>query len=768
MAGRPAQQAYVKADWSNCRPYHYTAVRSLWHFISSTSGSFEPSARILVFALLPDAFHYLSSSSLQVRLARRTTMASNLSKRRRTDGEGDQSGTVLDNVKPVKLDHGMNARPSNSIPPPEHPRSMQEVALFHTGVDNGPAFGYGYKYSRLGAREFRLVRLHPGRGDEIPHCSLVVDNIDEASSYEALSYVWGDATITRQILLSDEGPSVSFSTPHLFNVTVNLYDALRHLRLPERPRILWVDALCINQGDISERNDQVAMMSKIYRQSHRVVVWLGRSDPATDFLLSNLYQAFKPGFFCAECAGEGTAQQAITPRITPSSIRKLLGRLLSNNWWSRAWVIQEIMLASTSTIMVGQRQVDWEDIRTAVELCEETCSTLPSQTQNSEINSSNMKRALRLLSARQGLWHTSAMGDIVEPRLPLADVLAKFHDVKASDPRDKVYALLSMARPDTVIDIDYNRTPSQVWVQTATAVIKERRSMDWIVPRLSPRSTTRELPSWAPDWSQESSPSHWSVSKTVNSRPIRQYNASGDSKMEVQFGPLISKNRRLGGQPIDIPQNGGEVDSLGEMGDIVLHAKGIRIGVITDLSTRIVDGLISRDALEMAGIPFTGGCESLRHIAPQKFTSLWKTLVADRDADGNPAPTRFGLALKHLFKRILQSRSLDIEEVLETEQDTNIRTFLEKVRATTNGQRLFTSTVNDLDEILLGHVPRGARLGDTIAILFGTSIPFILRESKLGKDYLQLIGPAYVDGIMDGEIFSKLSEDRVEDSFQII
>lgn len=692
-------------------------------------------------------------------------MSSNLIKRRRTDGEEDQSGTVLDNFKPVRLDHGMNARPSHAIPPPEHPRSVQEMALFDAGDDNGPAVGYGYKYSRLGEREFRLVRLHPGQGDKIPHCSLVVDNIDEASSYEALSYVWGDATVKHQILLSDEGPSVSFSTPHLFNVTVNLYDALRHLRLPERPRILWVDALCINQGDISERNYQVSMMSKIYRYSHRVVVWLGRSDPATDFLLSNLHQAFEPGFFCA---GEGASQRIIPPRLTPSSMLKLLGKLLSNKWWSRAWVIQETMLASASTIMVGQRQIDWEDIRTAVELCHESCRTLLSKTQHSEIISSKMERALRLLGARQSLWHTSALGDIINPRLPLADVLAEFHDVKSSDPRDKVYALLSMARPDTVIDIDYNKTPSQVWVQTATAIIKERRSMDWIVPRLSPRSTTKELPSWAPDWSLESSPAHWSVSKTVNSHPIRQYNASGDRKMEVQFGPLISKNRRLGGQAIDIPQNGGEVESLVEMGDIVLHAKGIRIGVITDLSTRIVDGLISRDALEMAGMPFTGGCESLRHIAPQKLNSLWKTLVADRDADGNPAPTRFGLALKHLFKRILQSRSLDIEEVLETEQDANIRAFLEKVRATTNGQRLFTSTVNDLDEILLGHVPRGARLGDTIAILFGTSIPFVLRESKLGKNYLQLIGPAYVDGIMDGEIFSKLSEDRVEDSFQII
>lgn len=692
-------------------------------------------------------------------------MSSNLSKKRRTDGEGGQGDTALDNIKRVKLDHGMNARPSKSIPPPEHPRSVQELALFDAGDDNGPTVGYGYKYLRLGEREFRLVRLHPGQGDEIPHCSLVVDNIDEASSYEALSYVWGDATITRQILLSDEGPSVSFSTPHLFNVTVNLYDALLHLRLPERPRILWIDALCINQGDVSERNEQVALMSKIYKQSHRVVAWLGQSDPASDYLLSNLHQAFEPGFWSVE---EHAAQESIPPRLTPTLLRKLLEKLLRNDYWSRIWIVQELMLASTATIMIGKRQVDWEDIRTAVELCQGTRHTLSSQPQHSGISSSNIQNALTLLGARQSLWHTSALGDSLVPHLALGILLIEFLHFRASDPRDKVYALLSMARPDTIIDVDYSKTISQVWVETATAIIEERRSMDWIVPRLSPRSTTQELPSWAPDWSMASPPSYWSVSKTVNSRPIRQYNASGDRKMEVQFGPLISKNRRLGGQELGIQQNGGEAGSLVDMGDTVLHVKGIRIGVITDLSTRIVDGLISRDALEMAGMPFTGGCESLRHIAPQKFTSLWKTLVADRDADGNPAPTRFGLALKHLFKRILQSRSLDIEEVLEAEQDANVRAFLEKVRATTNGQRLFTSTVNDLDEILLGHVPRGARLGDTIAILFGTSIPFVLRESKVGKDYLQLIGPAYVDGIMDGEIFSKLSEDRVEDSFQII
>lgn len=563
---------------------------------------FEPSASILAYALLPDAIQRLSSSSLHICLLRHITMSSNLSKKRRADGEGFQSGTASDNDKRVKLDHGMNARPSKSIPPPEHPRSVQEAALFDAEDNNGTTIGYGYKYTRLGAREFRLVRLHPGQGDEIPHCSLVVDTIDEASSYEALSYVWGDRTITRQILLSDEGLSVSFSTPHLFNVTVNLYDALLHLRLPERPRILWIDSICINQEDDSEKNEQVAMMSNIYKQSHRVVAWLGQSDPGTDFLLSNLHQAFEPGFFSFE---EDAAQQSIPPRLTPFSFCKLLRKLLRNDYWSRRWIVQELMLASTSTIMIGKRQVDWEDIRTAVELCQQTSHTLSSQAQHSGISSSNVQRALRLLGARRSLWHTSAFGDIVGHRLPLADVLEQFLDSECSDPRDTVYALISMARPDTVIDVDYNKTVSQVWIQTATAIIKERRSMDWIVPHLSPRSTTQEFPSWAPDWSLVSSPSHWSVSKTVNSRPIRQYNASGDREMKVQFGPLISENRRLDGQGLDIQQNRGEVGSLVEMGDIVLHVKGIRIGVITDLSTRIVDGLISRDALEMAGMPFT-------------------------------------------------------------------------------------------------------------------------------------------------------------------
>ncbi|KAF2461212.1 heterokaryon incompatibility, partial [Lineolata rhizophorae] len=83
--------------------------------------------------------------------------------------------------------------------------------------------------------------------------------------YEALSYTWGDALDRHSIAC--EGKTI--------RVTANLLSALQHLRQPDVTRILWVDAVCINQGNIAERDAQVRMMGDIYRMAARVLVWLG-------------------------------------------------------------------------------------------------------------------------------------------------------------------------------------------------------------------------------------------------------------------------------------------------------------------------------------------------------------------------------------------------------------------------------------------------------------------------------------------------------------
>lgn len=131
-------------------------------------------------------------------------------------------------------------------------------------------------YTPLGHQnESRLVHLYPGgHNDPIP-CSLHHFNVLSPPPYEALSYAWGDPNVTLPI-------TVDGRTLH---VTTNLDIALRHLRWPRQPRILWIDAIVINQEDLKERAHQVSLMAHIYSKAASVRVWLGPTDMYSNFVM---------------------------------------------------------------------------------------------------------------------------------------------------------------------------------------------------------------------------------------------------------------------------------------------------------------------------------------------------------------------------------------------------------------------------------------------------------------------------------------------------
>ncbi|KAH9208900.1 heterokaryon incompatibility protein-domain-containing protein, partial [Leptodontidium sp. 2 PMI_412] len=124
-----------------------------------------------------------------------------------------------------------------------------------------------YQYQPLhGDLTFRILTCHPGAYDDEVSISLAHANFDcETPEYEALSYLWGDTKVT--VAIQCEGQSLQ--------VTSNLFGALRRIRNEALPRQLWIDAICINQANLSERNKQVLLMSRIYRLALKVLIWIG-------------------------------------------------------------------------------------------------------------------------------------------------------------------------------------------------------------------------------------------------------------------------------------------------------------------------------------------------------------------------------------------------------------------------------------------------------------------------------------------------------------
>jgi Heterokaryon incompatibility protein (HET) len=127
-----------------------------------------------------------------------------------------------------------------------------------------------------------LLRLQPSPSPSSTlHCSLTTASIDALPPYKALSYVWGDPTLSSTIFISNSP----------LQIAANCFEALQHLApksSDEEERLVWVDFICIKQQDVSELNTQVSMMAEIYGKAERVVVWSGK-ESENDAVIEKLH-----------------------------------------------------------------------------------------------------------------------------------------------------------------------------------------------------------------------------------------------------------------------------------------------------------------------------------------------------------------------------------------------------------------------------------------------------------------------------------------------
>lgn len=131
----------------------------------------------------------------------------------------------------------------------------------------------------LEARSFRLLRLFGGSEQQI-ECEIFETWLygDGAIPFETLSYIWGNLDTPHVVKLNGKRLAI----------TENLYIALRNLRVKEEDRILWVDAICIDQKNEKERGHQVHQMGDIFSRAEQVVFWLGHATSNINLVLTAL------------------------------------------------------------------------------------------------------------------------------------------------------------------------------------------------------------------------------------------------------------------------------------------------------------------------------------------------------------------------------------------------------------------------------------------------------------------------------------------------
>ncbi|CZR69749.1 uncharacterized protein PAC_19649 [Phialocephala subalpina] len=282
-------------------------------------------------------------------------------------------------------------------------------------------------YSTLNADEIRLLVLHPGANSSPIRCSFEYVSLSQKPQYEAVSYMWGIGQASHTILLTGKP----------YQVRDNLHDALFQLRNSKSQRVLWIDALCINQHDNRERNHQVAQMGLIYRQASGVCIWLGRAN--------NVEARETVRFITRNSTSTPTSQLQFSPQW------QKLSSMCGMSYWKRLWIIQEVALAAKLDIYWGDSVLSWDSFTNILR------------------GPQTWEFPMKLNQQRQ-ITKTAAVVEGAD----LFSLCLKYRDAECADQRDKIFGLLSLADKccREAIEVNYSMSPHQLCGKVMAHYIK--------------------------------------------------------------------------------------------------------------------------------------------------------------------------------------------------------------------------------------------------------------------------------------------------------
>ncbi|KAH9220332.1 heterokaryon incompatibility protein-domain-containing protein [Leptodontidium sp. 2 PMI_412] len=354
-----------------------------------------------------------------------------------------------------------------------------------------PSLGDSHQHDALPTKtSFRVLELLLGEDDDPISCILRLAEWVDLPAYEAISYAWGDPKARVPVIVDGKW----------LNVTVNLQTALRHLRYRDRPRLLWVDAICINQTDIPERGHQVAQMRKIYEKAAVVLIWVGhdtadhQAKVAVDSIITiSDFLCRKLGIPVSELASVDNLYQEIMGKardvlplpnecdFSSDAMWKSLVWFYKHPYFTRVWAIQEVNANTKRLVHCGEEKVLWD--RVGLVACYLTMET-------------TFSRAFGFTDA-YCWWAATMTTDLVQPKNFLL-MLYLASNFSSLDPRDVIYGLWGMMQIDKggeLLEPDYAKSVTEVYRDSAEAALVNFDNTD---VTLYVQGT--EDPSWVPRW----------------------------------------------------------------------------------------------------------------------------------------------------------------------------------------------------------------------------------------------------------------------------
>jgi hypothetical protein len=353
--------------------------------------------------------------------------------------------------------------------------------------------GSQYQYEKLTEPDaLRLVLLRPSRELQNPlECYLISTTLSNCENdlldhYTALSYVWGDPS--RRVSIKVAGQALS--------ITASLDTALRHLRDSSRTRRIWADAICINQSDSEERNQQVRQMASVYATAQHTVIWIGDGNPETDELFKTL-KFIASQRLLGKSAGTPHAME-VSQQVRLSASQTILAR----HWFRRVWVLQELVRSRDPWVQCGTFLVKWQDLKNVITTNARDIGAEKVQLVEdmAKLHSEHHLSRFRHLSGYNSEDPMSVAGRLLT-------LLISRRALGVQDPRDRLFAhvgLLGSVSLDKsllqLIEVDYGKEESLVFFEIArflTEAFQDYRILSLLEYGHATNST--HLPSWVPD-----------------------------------------------------------------------------------------------------------------------------------------------------------------------------------------------------------------------------------------------------------------------------
>ncbi|KAK4140466.1 heterokaryon incompatibility protein-domain-containing protein [Dichotomopilus funicola] len=655
---------------------------------------------------------------------------------------------------------------------------------------------YIYETLKQDRKAFRLLELLPGSRQDDIACTLTEHCLDDChGKYDALSYVWGDASVTTPIQVNGD----------TLMVTTNLRAALLNLRKIDQPYTLWVDAVCIDQGKVSagktsERNHQVSIMGDIYRNAARTVVWFGNArHPFTE----QAYSMMEVLATEAESREQGnaangsnyslpsllSAERIESPNFDRFKDDVSILHLASADWWHRTWTVQEVLLASEVVVVTGTFSMNWERFCAAID------------------------HGLAV-----GIWNPTLVGIILDPIVvpylsmralrkrilsplespadpqPTAALVSRLFELLvrcrfrlASDSRDKVYALLGMIKNEGQADNplgiegDYRLSETEVYRHTARQLLLQSSSLDLL--GASTPTPTQSHPSWVPDWSN-----------TGNGPFLLMYDARGvirethasrhtpsvprfldhalllaghEHTPVLRLAPVLHRLQRHSEDNPIIKRGDTIAERLSALGQVFSYFSHVywelsavipHLGTFRDWEELAKEGRKSRVRAGGVAVRERDGEDEQGGYDP--LAIYWQTLCTGTMAagGGKTETARLFYAWRASLKSIFRLRKWHADSLLRP------LAFVGYLMKTWGEYSAFAGLLEHVYERRLGRgadgslmlLPERTEVGDVLVLVKGGRQPLVLRQDPNGgQGNYTFVGEAFVYGCMDGEKFEE-------------